>query len=161
VVAQLGLQVPEAGSGGGDLLAGGQVGEPGIELVEGVVESGEPVALAFGLSSEGGALGAGVTSDGGADGAGLLAFEILDPLHDRRPLLGRPPMFGVDEGLLLDGGRGEVAQGGSPGRGDLRDLGGDGLFDPTAAELACEIGTSSSWWTWWCSGSSWSVAGPW
>jgi hypothetical protein len=76
VVAQLGVEVPEAGSGGGDLLAGGQVGEPVIELVEGVVESGEPVALAFELGSEGGALGAGVTSDGGADGAGLLACEV-------------------------------------------------------------------------------------
>jgi hypothetical protein len=35
VVAQLGVEVPEAGSGGGDLLAGWQVGEPVIELVEG------------------------------------------------------------------------------------------------------------------------------
>jgi hypothetical protein len=66
--------------------------------------------------------------------------RFLDPLRDRRPLLGGAAMFGVDVGLLLDGGRGEVAQGGSPGRGDLRDLGGDGLFGAAASELAREIG---------------------
>jgi hypothetical protein len=139
VVAQLGVEVAQLGPGFRDLLGGGQAREPLVELLERAVEPLEPAALSFEFGCDRGSAGTGTPTEGGADGGGLLAFEALDPPNHRCPLARGAIVFGVDVRLLLDRFRREVAQGGPPVRGELGDLGGDGLLCATASEPTGQI----------------------